>query len=75
MNREVFEINVLLKESKMLHQDTLHKHRNLIIRVNSPMHQSTFDDRVVTFTVNRCQHVSRPTRAKIDQVDATLFVE
>ena len=59
----------------MPHQDTLYKHRNLIIGVNSPMHQSTFDDRVVTFTVNRCQHVSRPTRAKIDQVDATLFVE
>ena len=60
-------IYVLLKESKMLHQDTLHKHRNFIIGVNSPMHQSTFDDRVVTFIVNRCQHVYLSYTAKNKQ--------
>ena len=31
MSREMFEPYDLLKESKMLHEDTLNEHRNIII--------------------------------------------
>ena len=43
MNREMFELYDLLKESNMLHEDTLYDHRNVITDRKQGIHRLTFE--------------------------------